>query len=225
VPKGDDERIDINLDAEPASDASLESVLQEAAAVVSGKAEPMPEGEAEAADALREQLGALQAQVDDLTATMKRRQADFENYKKRLDRERSQDAARAVAPLVESVLPVLDAFERALSVHGDAAIEEYRKGFELIYRHLLESLSKIGLERIAAEGKRFDPNQHQAIERVESPDHEDDTVLAELQHGYRLRDRVLRPTFVRVSVRPGPSAGDTPAGGGAPPTDEPEMVN
>ena len=218
VPKGDDERIDINLDDQAEAGASLESMLEEAAAVVGGK----PPGEAPAAEDAAEaraavgQRAQLQSQIDDLTATLKRRQADFENYKKRIDRERKEDAARAVAPLVESVLPVLDAFERALSVHGDAAIEDYRKGFEMIYRQLLDSLSKIGLERIVAEGKPFDPKLHQAIEKTESAEHEDDTVLAEFQHGYRLRDRVLRPTFVRVSVRPAapPSDADPTDGSG-----------
>ncbi len=98
---------------------------------------------------------------------------------------------------------MLDAFERALKAHDDPAYEEYRKGLELIYRQLWETLAKHGLERIAAAGKPFDPYFHQAIERVETDEYPDGTVVEVLQDGFLLHGRVLRPSVVRVSHNAG----------------------
>lgn len=153
-----------------------------------------------------EQLAKLQAEKDELLQTLVRRQADFENYRKRVEREGHDAGHRAVARLIEDLLPVLDAFDRAIAAHDDPAYEEYRKGFELIYRQLWEALARQGVARIEAEGKPFDPHVHQAVERVESEDHADGSVLAVLQQGYTLRGRVLRPAIVRVAVHPRPAA-------------------
>ena len=97
------------------------------------------------AAAMAEQLAKLQAERDELLKTLIRRQADFENYRKRLERERHEATDRGVARLIEQMLPILDAFERALAAHDDPAYEEYRKGFELIYRQLWDALSREGL--------------------------------------------------------------------------------
>ncbi len=174
-------------------------------------AESLPESaEAPAAPAdassLAEQLARLQGELDQLQQTLVRRQADFENYRKRLERERHEAGQRGVARLIEEVLPMLDAFERALAAHDDPSYEDYRKGFELIYRQLGDALERHGLERIEARGKLFDPHIHQAIERVETDEHEDGSVLEELQPGYALRGRVLRPAMVRVAVHPAQKA-------------------
>jgi len=157
---------------------------------------------------MAEQLAKLQAEKDELLKTLIRRQADFENYRKRLERERHQAGDRGVARLTEQMLPILDTFERALAAHDDPAYEEYRKGFELIYRQLWDALSREGLERIEAEGKKFDPHVHHAIEGVESEEHEDGTVLAVLLPGYALHGRVLRPATVRVAVQPAQKAAE-----------------
>ncbi len=162
--------------------------------------EAMPPGPDAAA--LAEQLGKLQAEKDELLQTLIRRQADFENYRKRLERERHEAGERRIAQLIEHMLSILDAFERAFAAHDDPAYEEYRKGFELIYRQLWDAMSREGLERIEAGGRQFDPQVHHAIERVESEEHEDGTVLAVLQPGYIFRGKVLRPATVRVAVRP-----------------------
>ncbi len=154
------------------------------------------------AAALADQLAAAQAEKEELRQTLVRRQADFENYRKRIERERLEEAQRVVARLIEGLLPVLDAFERALAAHDDPAYEDYHRGFELIYRQLRDALERQGLNRIEAEGKTFDPHLHYAVERVESEDHEDGEVLEVLQPGYRLRDKVLRPATVRVAVHP-----------------------
>ncbi len=156
---------------------------------------------AEGADpaSLAERMAHLQAEKDELMQTLVRRQADFENYRKRIDRERQEDRRHGTGSLAEDLLPVLDAFERALKAHDDPAYEEYRKGLELIYRQLSETLARHGLERIAAAGKPFDPHHHQAIERVESSEHPEGTVLEVLQDGFVFHGRVIRPSMVRVS--------------------------
>ena len=147
-----------------------------------------------------EQVAKLQAEKQDLLNTLVRRQADFENYRKRIERERHEERHRSIAALVEQLLPVLDAFDRALEAQGDAAGEEFRTGFELIYRGLWEVLSKHGLKRIEVQGKRFDPHYHHAIERVESEEYAEDTVIEESQAGYTFHGKVLRPAMVRVAV-------------------------
>lgn len=151
---------------------------------------------------LAEQLQKLQAEKQELTDTLVRRQADFENYRKRVEKERQQDRHRGVETLVEQLLPVLDAFERALAAHDEPAYAEYRKGFELIHRQLWDALTKQGLERIESEGKNFDPHVHHAIGRVETLDHPDGTVIEVLQPGYVFHNRVLRPAMVRVAAHP-----------------------
>jgi len=151
---------------------------------------------------ISEQERRLLAEMEDLKNTLVRRQADFENYRKRIERERQQDRHRGVESFVESLLPVLDGFERALAVHGDAVYEEHRKGFLLIDRQLRDILAKRGLERIEAEGKTFDPFLHHAVDRVESEQYPDGTILEVLQTGYRFHDRVLRPAMVRVATHP-----------------------
>jgi molecular chaperone GrpE len=134
-----------------------------------------------------------------------RRQADFENYRKRVEKERQQEHHRGIEGLIESLLPVLDAFERALAVEHDPGYAEYRKGFELIYRQLWEALAKRGLERIESTGKEFNPHFHHAIERVETTEHADGIVIGELQPGYVFHGRVLRPAMVRVASHAAPA--------------------
>jgi molecular chaperone GrpE len=150
----------------------------------------------------REEFDALRSERDDLLKSLVRLQADFENYRKRIERDRAAEHERAVGTAIEAILPMLDDFARALETHRDPAYEKFREGFDLIYRRLWATLSRMGLERIQAEGKTFDPHEHQAIERVESSKHADGAVIAEMSPGYRFRDRVLRPAMVRVAVHP-----------------------
>lgn len=149
-----------------------------------------------------EQVQKLLAEKKELTDTLVRRQADFENYRKRVEKERQQDRHRGAEHLVEKLLPVLDAFDRALAAEDDPAYVEYRKGFELTRRQLWEALAKAGLERIETTGKKFDPHLHHAIERVETTEQPDDSVVDELQSGYTFHGRVLRPAMVRVAAHP-----------------------
>jgi molecular chaperone GrpE len=151
---------------------------------------------------LEARIAQLEAERDELKSTLVRRQADFENFRKRTERERHEESRRTMGHFIQHILPVLDGFERALAVHDNPAYEDYRKGFELIYKQLWESLSKQGLERIEAAGKLFDPHVHMAIERVETNDHEDGFVIDVLQPGYSFHGRVLRPATVRVAAAP-----------------------
>lgn len=157
--------------------------------------EPQAEGGGAAPDEMRK----LVAEKQELMDTLVRRQADFENYRKRVEKERQHDRHRGVESLIEGILPVLDAFDRALETGDDPRYAEYRKGFELIQKQLWDLLAKQGVERIDAVGKQFDPHLHHAIESVETTEHEEDTVIAELQPGYTFHDRVLRPAMVRVA--------------------------
>lgn len=189
----------------PAKDAKKEETK-------SGKA---PEPEAPAAEqpqapvgeaSLAEQVQKLLAEKHDLMNTLVRRQADFENYRKRIEKERNSDRHRSIESLIEHVLPVLDAFDRALAADHDLSDAEYRKGFELIRRQLWDVLAKQGLKRIESTGTEFDPNFHHAIDRVETTEHPDGTVISELQPGYTFHGRVVRPAMVRVAASPEPSS-------------------
>jgi len=156
----------------------------------------------EAAGSLDERLQKLQNEKQELMNTLVRRQADFENYRKRMEKERHQDRHRAVEGLIEGLLPVLDAFDRALENVDDSASAEYIKGFEMIRRQLSDALARQGLKRIEAVGKEFNPHFHHAIERVETHQHPDGVVIGEMQPGYVFHDRVLRPAMVRVASQP-----------------------
>jgi molecular chaperone GrpE len=161
------------------------------------------EGEAasEAEGSLSDQIQKLQAEKQELTNTLLRRTADFENVKKRMERERQQDRHRGVESLVEQLLPVLDAFDRALQGHNnDPANAEYRKGFEIIRGQIWNALSKQGVERIESLGREFDPNLHHAIESVETSEHAEGVIVGELQPGYLFHGRILRPAMVRVAA-------------------------
>jgi len=173
--------------------------------------DPRPAGSSEAAEAgnataLAEQVQKLLGEKQELTDTLVRRQADFENYRKRVEKERHHDRHRGVEALIERLLPVLDAFDRALAESKDAAYVEYRKGFELIRRQLWETLAKQGLVRVEAVGQEFNPHYHHAIERVETTEHAEGIVVGELQSGYTFHDRVLRPAMVRVAYAPQPES-------------------
>jgi molecular chaperone GrpE len=149
--------------------------------------------------ALTEQVQKLAAEKQDLTNTLVRLQADFDNYRKRTEKERDQARHRGVENLIEQLLPVLDGFDRALAAHDDPAYEDYRKGFELIRKQLWDLLAKQGVHRIESVGKEFDPNVHHAVEHVPTNDYPDGAVIDEFQPGYMFHHRVLRPAMVRVA--------------------------
>lgn len=158
--------------------------------------------EAGGAGSLAEQIQKLLGEKQELMDTLVRRQADFENYRKRVEKERHQERHRGAELIVEHILPVLDAFDRALAGTGDGTNAEYRKGFELIRKQLWDVLAKQGLTRIESVGKEFNPHFHHAIETVETSEHADGVVIGEMQPGYLFHERVLRPAMVRVASAP-----------------------
>ena len=162
----------------------------------------MEGGEAGATGSPAEQIQKLLIEKQELMDTLVRRQADFENYRKRVEKERHQERHRGAESLVEHILPVLDAFDRALAGSAEGANTEYQKGFELIRRQLWDALAKQGLKRIESVGKEFNPHFHHAIETVETSEHADGVVIDELQPGYLFHERVLRPAMVRVASAP-----------------------
>jgi molecular chaperone GrpE len=152
------------------------------------------------------EIAKLATDLDDLRQTLLRRQADFENYRKRVEKERGEDWKRAAARVIEGLIPVIDGFEHALAAHRETEYENYRKGFELIYKQLLDNLAKLGVERIDPTGKQFDPHLHQAMDRTETAGEKDGTILQVFQPGYLFHGRVLRPAMVRVAVNPQPAS-------------------
>ena len=146
------------------------------------------------------ELAKLRAEKEELVQTLVRRQADFENFRKRTERDRQEEGRRGVERLITDLVPVLDGFDRALTGHDDPAYEEYRKGVNIIRKQLFEVLTRHGVQRIDAAGKIFDPHVHQAIERVESTEFPDGQIVDVFQDGYLFHGRVLRPAIVRVVV-------------------------
>jgi len=158
-----------------------------------------------AQDAAREdaEIKKATAELDDLRQTLIRHQADFANFRKRAEKENREAGQRATARVIEGLIPVLDGFEHALAAHREAEYENYRKGFELIHKQLLDNLTRLGVQRVDPLGQPFDPHLHQAMDRAETMEHPDGTVLAVYQPGYVFHGRVLRPAMVRVAVVPG----------------------
>lgn len=151
---------------------------------------------AEAGAALEADLARLTGERDEMRALAQQLQADFENYKKQMLRRQTEHIERATEGLLEQLLPVLDSFELALGALTDAG-DSVRKGVELVYAELLGVLEKAGLERIDAEGKSFDPTEHEAVLQE---DGDGEPVVADiLRTGYRLKGRVLRPAMVKVA--------------------------
>ena len=157
-------------------------------------------GESTAAAAADElsPLEALRQEKDALQDRLLRTAAEFDNYRKRMDRERADLAAYAAADVVLDLLPIVDNFERALQAPGGVD-EAFRKGVELIHKQMFDLLRKRGVKPIEALGADFDPNFHQAVIHESSPDHREGEVIQELQRGYMLGDRLLRPAMVKVA--------------------------
>lgn len=136
-----------------------------------------------------------------------RKAAEFDNYRKRADKEKAESMTLARSSVLLEFLPVADACERALrslndNVKGQNGLEKYREGVELLYRQLLDALARVGVVSIEAVGKKFDPHLHEALMREETSESEENTVLQELRRGYLFKDRLLRPAQVVVSTRP-----------------------
>jgi molecular chaperone GrpE len=169
-----------------------------------GSEEEAPEEAASEAAAMQEEIEALKGQVEKLTGDLQekkdrllRLQADFDNFRRRSAKEREEISAVVTQNFCKDMLPLLDNFERAMAAETKD-VEAFQKGVEMIFTQFQEVLKKNGLEQIEAVGQKFDPNFHQAVMRVEDPEKEDDTVAQELQKGYMVKGRVIRPSMVQV---------------------------
>ena len=141
----------------------------------------------------------LRRERDDFKDRWLRKTAEFDNYRRRIERERREHADTAVTDLLESILLVVDDFDRALTVEAGPDAEAYRTGVELIHAKLLDVLKKRGVHAIESLGADFDPNMHQAVMHEVSPEHRDGEVIGELRKGYMLGDKLLRPAMVKVA--------------------------
>jgi molecular chaperone GrpE len=176
----------VTEEAQPNSERTPESVDPPEISI------PKPEITSE-----RDRLMKEKAEMQDL---LQRRQAEFENYRRRVERERGELLEFASMDTVKALLPILDDFERGLKMEGGG--REYARGMELIYQRLYETLKKLGLEPISSEVAVFNPHIHHAVEMVDTKDHPDQTILEEYQRGYYFKGRLLRPAMVKVAVNP-----------------------
>jgi molecular chaperone GrpE len=160
--------------------------------------------------ATRAELKRLQAQLAEAQEALVRRQADFDNYRKRIERERGETYNRIVAEVAGKLLPVVDNLSRALESERSVEASESKEfrhflhGVELIGKQLNDVLESFAIQPIVAVGERFDPHIHEAVVTEASDEYEPDTVISEMQRGYRIGDRLLRPSMVKVSSRAEP---------------------
>ena len=152
----------------------------------------------DAAPALADEIVEIRKERDGLQDRLLRQAAEFDNYRKRIDRERKDTSEYAATEFVKELLPFIDDFERALQIEAPGA-ESYKQGLEIIHRGLLEMLRKRGVTRIESVGKDFDPHVHQAVSYEAAADRRDGEVIEEFAPGYRLGDRLLRPAMVKVA--------------------------
>src|SRR5690242_13057783 len=145
------------------------------------------------------ELQTLKQERDDLYERLLRKQAEFENYKKRVEREKSEFVQFASAELMKELLNALDSFELAL--RNAKTDEQTLRGFELIYKQMLDTMGRFGLKPIEAKGKSFDPHYHQAVSTTPTDEVEENTVLEEMRKGYLLNGRLLRPAMVSVATK------------------------
>ena len=157
--------------------------------------------------ATRAELKRLEIEVKELKDSLARRQADFENYRKRMERERSETYNRVVADIAAKLLPVLDNLKRALETEASIEASEsdefrhFLSGVDLIYKQLNGVLDALGVKPVLAEGEHFNPHVHEAVVTEPTDDYEPDTVIQEIVRGFRLGDKLIRPALVKVAVK------------------------
>ena len=139
----------------------------------------------------------LRSERDSLVDRLARMQAEFDNARKRAAKEQQDFRDYALVDTIKTIIPVLDSFDRALQSSPEKS--EFHGGVELIQKQLVDALTRLGVKPISAKGEQFDPRYHEAIEMVDTEDVDDHQVLEELQRGYKLKDRLLRPAMVKVA--------------------------
>ena len=157
--------------------------------------------------ATRAELKRFESEVGELRDSLARRQADFENYRKRMERERSETFNRVVVDVAAKLLPVLDNLKRALDTEASVEASEsdefrhFLSGVDLIYKQLYGVLDALGVKPVLAEGEPFDPHLHEAVVTEPTDDYEPDTVMQEIVRGFRVGDKLIRPALVKVAVK------------------------
>lgn len=197
--KKDEEKLEEmkrEIDEAEAADAAEDAADDVRAETSEGSREGTEEAENGADDPVK-RAEKLEADLAEKDAQMLRLRADFDNFRRRSAKEREELAAVVTQGILTDMLPLLDNFERALSAEG-SDLDSFRAGVSMIYKQMTEALAKNGLEVIDTKDKKFDPNFHQAVMRVQDPEKEDDTIEQELQKGYMVKGRVIRPSMVQV---------------------------
>ena len=182
-----------------ATENATETVTEETTTQETPEQEVSTEDTAQEAtlDTIKKELDAQKVLLQQSEEQYKRLQADFTNFRRRNEKEREELSNVVLQGLIKDLLPIIDNFDRALAVEG-AAGTPLHDGISMVYNQLMESLKKNGLEQIKAAGEKFDPNFHQAVMRVQDPEKEDDIIEEELQKGYMVQGRVIRPSMVKV---------------------------
>ena len=164
------------------------------------------ESESPQPDSPLETIETLRKEKEEQLDLLLRRQAEFENYRKRVAKEKEQLRLTAQASVLEELLPVLDALEKGLhslpEAPGDSELEAYREGYELMFKEVQSVLRKFAVIEIPGVGAPFDPNVHEAVVREITTGYKEGEILAEYRKGYKLKDRLLRPSQVKVAVHP-----------------------
>lgn len=197
--KKDEEKLEEmkrEIDEAEAADAAEDAADDVRAETAEGNREGTEEAENGADDPVK-RAEKLEADLAEKDAQMLRLRADFDNFRRRSAKEREELAAVVTQGILTDMLPLLDNFERALLAEG-SDLDSFRAGVSMIYKQMTEALAKNGLEVIDTKDKKFDPNFHQAVMRVQDPEKEDDTIEQELQKGYMVKGRVIRPSMVQV---------------------------
>ena len=197
---GDTPEVALDLD-EP--DADLETAMRDAVAAVEGTATAAESSRPEAAEG-DDEVTQLRQEIADLRDRSMRTLADFDNFRKRSERERQELRRYALLEPLRELLTVADNLDLALSAEGSG--DDLKRGVELIHRQMRELLRRFGVTEVPAVAQPFDPTLHEAVSREESAEVKAPTVVAELRRGYRLHDRLLRPAMVKVAVPPEPAA-------------------
>ncbi len=182
----------------PAAEAPAEAAAVATAEAAAATPTPAAVSAEELAE-LQQQLEARSRLADEHLDRLRRLTADFENYKRRAQREKEELSLYGAEQFIKTILPVLDNLERALAATGDE--QALRTGVELTARQLREALARAGVLPIAAAGEQFDPNLHMAVAVDVESEAAEDTIVAELQRGYKMNDRVLRPSMVKVAKK------------------------
>ncbi|WP_322904905.1 nucleotide exchange factor GrpE [Paenibacillus campi] len=188
------------------NNAEQQGTVQETEAVETVADNEQAQATNEAAEPTTEQvvsqaeLDRVQAHAEEQTQRLLRAQADFDNFRRRTQKEKEELAKYASAQLITELIPVIDNFERAMATKPDhPELESFGKGVDMIFRQLSDVLKNAGLTTMETVGQPFNPEFHQAVMQVESDEYEEGTVVEELQKGYVLKDKVLRPAMVKVS--------------------------